>query len=209
MPDLWLFDDDAPIREHRPDDLGWEVTEERLERKRRSALQALRESRGIEAILSLVPEIRNTRMLGAVASRVLSTDEVHSAVGKALHAGGEDARSPMRWFIQGLLNETRRCRRGCPHGRDPVRQLRETESGLAALPPGTSSPENWSFTRGWAVGERTQALLGTIRFGTARDSIGTEGLAHRRDCAPWCVHERHSGLCVETSRGHERNRFGC
>ena len=44
-------------------------------------------------------------MLGAVASRVLSTDEVHSAVGKALHAGGEDARSPMRWFIQGLLNE--------------------------------------------------------------------------------------------------------
>ena len=105
VPDLWLFDDDAPIREHRPDDLGWEVTEERLERKRRSALQALRESGGIEAILSLVPEIRNTRMLGAVASRVLSTDEVHSAVGKALHAGGEDARSPMRWFIQGLLNE--------------------------------------------------------------------------------------------------------
>ena len=104
-PDLWLFDDDAPIREHRPDDSGWEATEERLERKRCSALQALRESGGIEAILSLVPEIRNTRMLGAVASRVLSTDEVHSAVGKALHAGGEDARSPMRWFIQGLLNE--------------------------------------------------------------------------------------------------------
>ena len=104
-PDLWLFGDDATIREHRPDDSGWEVTAERLEQKRRSALQALRESGGIEAILSLVPEIRNTRMLGAVASRVLSTDEVHSAVGKALHAGGEDARSPMRWFIQGLLDE--------------------------------------------------------------------------------------------------------
>ena len=104
-PDLWLFDDDAPIREHRPDDSGWEVTEERLEQKRRSALRALRESGGIEAILSLVPEIRNTRMLGAVASRVLSTDEVHSAVSKALQADGDGARSPMRWFIQGLLDE--------------------------------------------------------------------------------------------------------
>ena len=104
-PDLWLFGDNATIREHRPDDSGWEATAERLEQKRRSALQALRESGGIEAILSLVPEIRNTSMLGAVASRVLSTDEVHSAVRKAFHAGGGDARSPMRWFIQGLLNE--------------------------------------------------------------------------------------------------------
>ena len=103
-PDHWLFDDDATIREHRPDDSSWEVTEERLERKRRSALQALRDSGGIEAVLSLVPEVRNTRMLGTVASRVLSTDEVHSAVSEALQAGGEDARSPMRWFIQGLLN---------------------------------------------------------------------------------------------------------
>ena len=105
-PNLWLFDDDAPIREHRPDDSGWEVTEERLEQKRRSALRALRESGGIEAILSRVAEIRNTRMLGAVASRVLSTDEVHSAVIKALQAAGDGARSPMRWFIQGLLDET-------------------------------------------------------------------------------------------------------
>ena len=104
-PDLWLFGDNATIREHRPDDSGWEVTEERLERKRRSALRALRESGGIEAILSLVPEIGNTRMLGAVASRVLSTDEVHTAVSNALQAGGGDARSPMRWFIQGLLDE--------------------------------------------------------------------------------------------------------
>ena len=104
-PDLWLFDDDATIRGHRPEDATWEVTEERLEQKRRSTLRALRESRGIEAILSLVPEIRNTYMLGAVASRVLSTDEVHSAVSEALDAGGEDARSPMRWFIQGLLKD--------------------------------------------------------------------------------------------------------
>ena len=103
-PDHWLFDDNATSREHRREDSTWEITEERLEQKRRSALRTLRESGGIEAILSLVPEIRNTRMLGAVASRVLSTDEVHSVVGKALHAGGEDARSPMRWFIQGLLN---------------------------------------------------------------------------------------------------------
>ena len=104
-PDLWLFDDDATIREHRPDDSSWEVTEERLERKRRSALQALRDSGGIEAILSLVPEIRNTSMLGAVASLVLSTDEAHSAVSEALQAGGDDTRSPMRWFMQGLLHD--------------------------------------------------------------------------------------------------------
>ena len=104
-PNLWLFGDNATIREHRPDDSGWEVTEERLEQKRRSALRVLRESEGIEAILSLVPEIGNTRMLGTVAARVLSTDEVHTMVGKALQAGGEDARSPMRWFIQGLLDE--------------------------------------------------------------------------------------------------------
>ena len=103
-PDLWLFDDDAPIREHRTNDSGWEITEERLEQKRCSALRALWESGGMEAIVSLVPEIRNTRMLGAAASRVLSTDEVHSAVDKALQAGGDGAQSPMRWFIQGLLD---------------------------------------------------------------------------------------------------------
>ena len=103
-PDHWLFDDNATSREHRREDATWEITEERLEQKRRSALRALRESEGIEAILSLVPEIRNTRMLGAVASRVKSTDEVHWAVGEALQAGGDGARSPMRWFIQGLLN---------------------------------------------------------------------------------------------------------
>ena len=103
-PDHWLFDDNATSREHRPEDATWEITDERLEQKRRSALQALRDSGGIEAILSLVPKIRNTRMLGAVASRVLSTNEAHSTVSKALQAGGEDARSPMRWFIQGLLN---------------------------------------------------------------------------------------------------------
>ena len=105
-PDLWIFNDDAVIREHRTDDSSWEATEERLEEKRRSALRTLRESGGIESILSLVSEIRNTRMLGAVASRVLSTDEVHAAVSHALQGGGGDARSPMRWFIQGLLDET-------------------------------------------------------------------------------------------------------
>ena len=103
-PDHWLFDDNATGLEHRPEDATWEVTEERLEQKRRSALRTLRESGGIEAILSLVSEIRNTRVLGAVASRVLSTDEVHRAVGEALQAGGDSARSPMRWFTQGLLN---------------------------------------------------------------------------------------------------------
>ena len=105
VPDLWLFNNDAMSREHRPEDATREVTEERLEQKRCSALRVLRESGGIDAILSLVPEVWNTRMLGAVASRVLSTDEVHSTVSKALQAGGEDARSPMRWFIQGLLDE--------------------------------------------------------------------------------------------------------
>ena len=105
-PGLWIFDDDAVIREHRTDDSSWETTEERLEEKRRSVLRALRESGGIESILSLVPEVRNTRRLGAVASRVLSTAEIHSAASHALQEGGDDARSPMRWFIQGLLDET-------------------------------------------------------------------------------------------------------
>ena len=105
VPDLWLFNNDATRREHRPEDPTWEVTEERLEQKRCSALRGLRESGGIDAILSLVPEVWNTGMLGAVASRVLSTGEVHSTVSKALQAGGEDAGSPMRWFIQGLLDE--------------------------------------------------------------------------------------------------------
>ena len=102
-PDLWLFDDNATIREHRPEDASWEVTEERLEQKRRSALQLLRESGGIEAILSLVPAGRNTFLVGNVASQVLSTDEIYLAARKALQSGGDTALSPMRWFIQGLL----------------------------------------------------------------------------------------------------------
>ena len=105
-PDLWIFDDDAVIREHRDDDSTWELAEERLEQKRRSALQALRQTGGIDAILSLVPEVRNTSALGAVASRVLSTDEVRSAVCEALQAGGDAPYSPLRWFIQGLLDAT-------------------------------------------------------------------------------------------------------
>ena len=104
-PDLWLFHDDAVIRERNSDDSSWEETEERLELKRRSALRTLRDSGGIEAILSLVAEVRNTRMLGALASRVLSTEEVHSTVTEALQAGGNSERSPMRWFIQGLLDQ--------------------------------------------------------------------------------------------------------
>ena len=103
-PDLWLFKGDAAIREHRPEDAGWEVTDDRLERKRRSALQRVRESGGIEAILSLVSEVMNTVLLGAIASHVLPRDDINAAVMQALQAGGDEARSPMRWFIQGLLD---------------------------------------------------------------------------------------------------------
>ena len=102
-PDLWLFDADAAVREHRPEDAGWEVTDDRLERKRRSALQRVWESGGTEAILSLVSEVRNTGLLGAIASRVLSRDDINVAVAQALQADGDTALSPMRWFIQGLL----------------------------------------------------------------------------------------------------------
>ena len=102
-PDLWLFGNDATIREHRPEDASWEVTEERLEQKRRSALQLLRESGGIEAILSLVPEVSNTSLVGNVASHVLSTNEIQLAARRALQADGDASLSPMRWFIQGLL----------------------------------------------------------------------------------------------------------
>lgn len=103
VPDLWLFDDNAVVREHRSEDAGWEATEERLEQKRRLALQDLRESFGTESILSLVAEVRNTSLLGSVASRILSTDEIHSTAAKALQSGGDAVQSPMRWFIQGLL----------------------------------------------------------------------------------------------------------
>ena len=102
-PDLWLFDDDAAVREHRPEDAGWEVTDDRLEKKRRSALQRVWESGGTEAILSLVSEVRNTGLLGAIASRVLPRDDINVAVAQALQTGGDTALSPMRWFIQGLL----------------------------------------------------------------------------------------------------------
>ncbi len=106
VPDLWLFGDDATIRGRRPEDASWEVTEERLERKRRSALQRLRESDGIDAILSLVPEVSNTYRLGNVAAHVLSADEIRSGTSKALQSGGDAAQSRMRWFIQGLLDGT-------------------------------------------------------------------------------------------------------
>ena len=103
-PDLWLFKGDAAIWEQRPEDAGWEVTDDRLARKRRSALQRVWESGGIEAILSLVSEVWNTVLLGAIASHVLPRDDINAAVVKALQAGGDEARSPMRWFIQGLLD---------------------------------------------------------------------------------------------------------
>ncbi len=104
-PVAWLFDDDASIREYRSDDSDWEVTFERLEQKRCLTLRELLDAGGIDDILSLVPSIENTRLLGTVASRVLSTDEVHSVVSRALQTGGDDARSPLRQFIQELLDQ--------------------------------------------------------------------------------------------------------
>ena len=103
-PDLWVFDDDATTREHRPEDSGWQETEERLERKRRSTIQHVRESGGIGAILALVGEVRNTLRLGRVASQVLSTADIRNVARDAFQEGGDAARSPMRWFIQGLLD---------------------------------------------------------------------------------------------------------
>ena len=102
-PDIWLFEDDARIRERRPDDATWRVTEGRLEQKRRSALQRLWESGGTDAILSLVHEVRDTHLIGIVASHVLSRDGINKAVLQALGSGGDAAHSPMRWFIQGIL----------------------------------------------------------------------------------------------------------
>ena len=102
-PDLWLFNDDAVICEHRPEDEGWEVTEERLAEKRRSALRRVWESDGVKAILSIVPEVTNTRFMGQVASCVLSRDEINLTASQALQAGGDTAQSPMRRFVQGLL----------------------------------------------------------------------------------------------------------
>lgn len=102
-PDLWLFKEDAVIWEHRPGAEGWEVTNERLDRKRRSALQRVWESGGTKAILSIVPEVRNTRFLGEVASCVLPRAEIISTALQALQAGGAAVQSPMRRFVQGLL----------------------------------------------------------------------------------------------------------
>ena len=102
-PDLWLFKDDAVIWEHRQEDEGWEVTNERLDRKRRSALQRVWKSGGVKAILSIVPEVTNTRFIGQVASCVLSRDEINLTALQALQVGGDAARSPMRGFVQGLL----------------------------------------------------------------------------------------------------------
>lgn len=102
-PDLWLFKDDAVSREHRPEVEGWEVTVERLFQKRRSALRRVWESGGVKAILSIVPEVTNTRFMGQVASCVLSRDEINLTASQALQAGGDAAQSPMRRFVQGLL----------------------------------------------------------------------------------------------------------
>ena len=102
-PDLWLFDEDASIREHRPEDATWEITNDRLEKKRRSALQSIWNSGGIEAILSIISEVRDTCLIGRTASHVLPRDEINLAVLKALQDNGDADWSPMRWFIQGLL----------------------------------------------------------------------------------------------------------
>ena len=92
-PDLWLFKDDAVSREHCPEE----------DRKRRSALRRVWESGGVTAILSIVPEVTNTRFMGQVASFVLSRDEINLTALQALQAGGDAAQSPMRRFVQGLL----------------------------------------------------------------------------------------------------------
>ena len=79
-PDLWIFANHAVIRDHRPDDAGWENTEDGLDRKRLSALRGDWESGGVQAILSLVHEVGNTRFLVGMASRVLPRDEIKCGI---------------------------------------------------------------------------------------------------------------------------------
>lgn len=102
-PDLWLFDEDARIREHRPEDATWQITNNRLEQKRCSALQRIWTLGGVEAILSIIPEVRDTYLIGRIASQVLPRDDINVVVLKALQDEGDAELSPMRWFIQGLL----------------------------------------------------------------------------------------------------------
>ena len=118
-------------------------------------------------------------MLGAVASRVLYTDEVHSAVSQALQADEDGARSPMRWFIQGLLDETDDV--DADALTDVVRSSSFAMQNpdwlpclLARLPSGAQE----LHVRTDCLVEELKLLLGAVRFG-ARHPAGTEGLA---DC---------------------------
>lgn len=102
-PDLWLFHENARIREHRREDATWKITNDRLAKKQMSALHNLWKSEGVEAILSIIPEVQNTHLIGRIASQVLPKDEINVVVLKALEDDGDAESSPMRRFIQGLL----------------------------------------------------------------------------------------------------------
>ena len=103
-PAVWLFEPGATMQEHEVGE-PWEVTEERLRDKRRAALEHVRASGGVEAVVSLVHEVKEPYIVGAVASHILTTSEVHTAVKDAMTAGGDSPHAPMRWFVQGLLHE--------------------------------------------------------------------------------------------------------
>ena len=90
-----------------PEDATWEVTEERLEQKRRSALRALRDSGGIDRHPLARPRNQEHPRAGRRGvSRADPRTRFIQRQARPSRQGGENARSPMRWFIQGLLGET-------------------------------------------------------------------------------------------------------
>ena len=142
VPDFWLFESDATMREHQEGE-SFEVTEERLGQKRRSALEVLGSSGGPQAILSLAREVNQPYMVGAIASDILTSGEMQVAVKDAFVAGGDAPHAPTRWFGPRTSARDGRNGSGCPHKHISRERIRAAESTMAAVPAGTS------FFRGW------------------------------------------------------------
>ncbi len=104
VPNIWVFDQDANVRERR-DDESWEHAQHRVDTMRQTAIVELVEKNGLNAIWQLLPQVPEPPIVGATCARCLSTAQIGNLVDTYL--ADDSGRDPTaeEGFMVGLMFE--------------------------------------------------------------------------------------------------------
>ncbi len=104
VPNIWIFDQDAVIRERR-DDKSWEHAQRRVDTMRQTAIVELVERNGLNAIWQLLPQVPEQSIVGTSCARCLSTEQIGNLVDTYLADDPGRSPAPTEGFMVGLMFE--------------------------------------------------------------------------------------------------------